>query len=229
MGWLNRLFSGPETPAAPAAKPPVSVLERLVWRDAGGTEDWQRKLDAYGRKVARELSASSTPTWNTGADYHVRNAGQFWLIDLDVHEAARWYAAATVRRRSLVPGYEAGMTGFVDGSALLLSTDGDVITASCHGDPELTKRWLKFTEAVTHHSGLRTASWSWGNSGRWRDKPGKDTWDTIHGHREPQDTLNAEFAGRWAGRDQNKPPGLGTSMALKKFLEKRETALPRYF
>jgi hypothetical protein len=226
VGWLNRLFSGPGTPAS---KPAVSVLERLTWRDAGGTEDWQRRLDAFGRKVARELTASGTPTWNTGAGYHVRHAGQFWLIDLDVYEAGRWYAAATSRRQALVPGFEAGMTGYVDGSALLLSTDGDVITAAFHGDPVLAKRWLTFENAITHADGLRTAAWSWGNSGRWRDKPGKDTWDTVHGHREAQDTMNAEFAGRWAGRDQHKPPGLGTSMALKKFLEKRETALPRYF
>ncbi|WP_410659594.1 hypothetical protein [Amycolatopsis sp. lyj-112] len=210
----------------------MSVLEPLVWRDDGSSrqEDWQRRLDAFGRRAARELSASGTPTWNTGAGWSVRHTGQFWLVDLDVYEAAQWYELATVRRRALVPGFTPGMTGYIDGKALLLSIDGDIITASCHGNRVLSNRLLSFENATTHERGLRTAAWSWGNSGRWRDRPGKDSWDSLHGHREPQDTLNAEFAGKWRpDRDQSKPPGLGTSMAIKKFLEKRETALPRFF
>jgi hypothetical protein len=206
-------------------------FEPLVWQDASSArqEDWQGRLDAFGRRTARELIASDTPTWNTGTDWSVRHAGQFWLIDLDVEEAAQWYQTSTVRRKALVPGFTPGMTGYVDGTALLLSTDGDIITAACHGNRVLSKRWLNFENAVTHDSRLRSATWSRGNSGRWRDKPGKDTWVSFHGHREPENTMNAEFAGRWANRDQSKPPGLGTSVAIKKFLEKRETSLPRFF
>lgn len=225
MGFFSRLFGTTAAVEAPGLETessyskPGSDPERanampsmpLPPYEVVATEPWAQKLVNYASRVSAELKQSHLQTWP---------GENFWVIAADVHEAT-WHVP--VRNKfSLQQGWM--REGSCYGKALLLLTDGRLLQAEFFGHFNFNEPCLSFTYEHSNADFWRTTTWGANNFASWRDKPGGGFGRTSGAQRQ-------EFwDGRWNHRGiDEKPPGLGTSLALKRFLETHKTQLPKYY
>jgi hypothetical protein len=225
MGFLDRFFGKMEPAAATVvmgseSAPSSNSLQPDVVTSCGifvpsndvvATEAWARKLVSYARRVSTELQASRVETWPDN---------NFWVVAADVYEAT-WHVPVT-NRFTLQQGWM--REGSCSGKALLLLTDGTPLQAEFVGHFNFNEPCLNFTYENSNVDAWRTCAWGSNNFASWRDQPGR-------GYGRVTQAKRQEFwDGRWNYKGQDeKPPGLGTSLALKRFLETHKTQLPKYY
>lgn len=222
MGFLDWLRGTPQItateshPAAEQAQAPLHEVGESLRRfdpssPVRATEPWAQKLVTYGKRVNKELERAGVDGW-PGHDFR--------LIAADVHEAT-WHVPVT-NKFSQQQGWM--REGLCSGSALLLLTSsGRLVKASFHGHFNFDEHHLSFEYENSDIDDWRTYSWGANNYASWRDK-GRSF------PRFPQAKYQEFWDGRWNYRGiEEKPPGLGTSLALKRFSETRKTQLPKHY
>lgn len=190
------------------------------------SEQWERRLRAYSKKCARELTERGVERWRCpfprGGKETYRD--EFWLVAVDVERASHelWknvQVSMPKRERGMPPQRKNGeWVGHMRGNALLLSRGGTPCVATVEG-------WLPtngsffahnmdmiFTQIEYDSSYLKWRDWGYFNRGRWRpDRP-----PTTRMHGVEAIVMKKVFEGR--GRD-NHDDGRGTSSALSQFIK----------
>ncbi|WP_458117278.1 hypothetical protein [Arthrobacter sp. D2-10] len=226
MGFFDKLFGKSELAAGmPTSEPtgpsPQGADTPLPDDYAGldgfdpssavvATEPWARKLVNYGNRVSKELKVSGVEPWPDSS---------FWVVAADVQEAT-WHVPVT-NKFSLRKGWM--REGLCSGKALLLLTNGRLVQSEFFGHFNFDEQHLSFKYEHSTVDLWRTSAWGANNFASWRDKPGSFG-------RVPQASYQEYWDGRWNYRGiDDKPPGLGTSLALKRFLETHKTQLPKFY
>lgn len=237
MGIWSWLF-GEEAPPQPA------VPKYDVWRDpapTAPTELWERKLQAYGKKAASQLTSAGVEEWRSkprGAEGCFN--GGFWLISVDVDKADKRLTDLYVAHdhRTGKPYLRTNTNdrhweGSLRGDALLLSSSGMLCTSRFEawvnrdtGGMGNNNEDILFRQITYDKSLLQRSPWGWGNTGRWRYKP----------HMPPsadylQPIMEANFKGRLPGfSDPRRAPGQGSSASISAFVKSGgKPQWPRYF
>lgn len=178
------------------------------------TEDWERRLRAFGRRCARELEQAGVPKWTCREP---RDNGTyreaFWVVSVDV-EAANRYFALWAPQGATANVFRGSMRGY----GLILSGAGGVFCSKVeiwfppsgnHEEANLHSYFQAPTQTL-----LASSPWAARNIGRWRRKPD----EKIYG--APSKTSCSEFKCDYPPNAfSNDNPGKGTSLALKRFVE----------
>lgn len=221
LDWIR----GKQKPASPAAEAKASLRPKLEPAkpmpqpskansapsvETVATSDWAGRIVNYARKVSRELDQAHVPTWPDQ---------NFWVIAADVEEAT-WHVPVTnkfARERGWM------REGQCAGSALVLFTDGTLAHASFYGHFDFNQPALSFEVKDGNIESWNKHTWGSSNMASWRQ--GSGNFGRVSGASR-QESWIGQWNHKWA---EDKPPGLGTSLALKKFLENRKTQFPRYY
>lgn len=223
MGIFARLLGSPAKPAVTTGiqpRPQKTVKDnRETPQSLPGLESlnvvgplapWAKNLVAYANRVANELREARIPYW---PKY------DFWVIAADVEEAT-WHVP--VRGKfALQAGWM--REGLCSGRSLLLLSNGRLVAASFHGHFNFDEPCLSFKYESSLVDNWASYAWGANNIASWRNK-GRSF------PRLPEAKYQEFWDGRWNhAQYESKPPGLGTSLALKRFLETGRTQLPKYY
>lgn len=230
MGFFSQLFGGSKSTDS-NSRTAISRQGYARWVEPEVTwpeEEWARRLRAYGRRCARELTERGVPLWSSrrARDDAYRDA--FWVVSVDVDAAERYYLEHDLTRSKGSVVKEGEFGGHIRGDALILSADGGVYSSRCEmwfppkGHQSEGNLDSVFYAPTLEH--LQNSPWAGLNTGHWRRV--KD----LIVYRVPVHTMRSEFKSRyppgvWDGKD----PGKGTSIALSKFLRSGETQWPKWF
>jgi hypothetical protein len=222
MAFWNSLFGGTAAEGSRAGTYAQWIEPTLP----APTEDWDRRLRAYGKRCARELEQVEAPKWTCR---EARGSGTyreaFWVVSVDVEAANRylslWSPQGTVELNIFM--------GSMRGYALILSGAGGVFCSKFEmwfppsGDHE-EGNLHSFFHAPSQEL-LSFSPWAGRNTGRWRPKPDDKIYGTV------AKTFCSEFKCAYPpSAFSNENPGKGSSIALKKFLEGGgKTQWPRHF
>lgn len=215
MGLLSWVTNKPQTkPTAYAGKEPskVKVAEQRLAppEEVVATTPWARNIVSYARKVSQDLQHAQVPTWLDKG---------FWVISADVAEAT-WHVPVTNRWTRERGYFREGQTF---GTALILFTNGSPANAEFYGHFNFDEEGRSYTLLNANVDSWGRNTWGSNNFASWRDGPGAFGRVANAGHQEG-------FVGKWNHRwADERPLGLGTSLALKRFLESHRTQLPRYY
>lgn len=196
---LFRRRSDAGRPAASGFRPPARPQPN---------EEWQHRLDAYARKVSRELSTAGVPTFSQQPTWHVDYP--FWVISVGITEGYRtWWTA----RNDSSPRF------YLRGHGLLLTTDGQLIATLQDSVAVFGKtNPMEFADTDDWSSdwtNFARVGWARDNRGRWRDvgRTGR--------------LVAEEWQMRYDPRAQDRAAdGRGTSAALTHFLREHRTLWP---
>lgn len=219
MAWFDRLLGRSASQAESWAQWIEPVLP-------APSEDWDRRLRAYGMRCARELEQAGAPKWTSRkgrGDNAYRNA--FWVVSVDI-EAANRYMSLWSPQGTLKPNT---FNGSMRGYALILTGAGGVFCS---------KFEMWFPPSGNHEEGdldsvfyapsqelLSSSPWAGRNTGRWHRQPDVKVYGAV------AQTFCSEFKCAYPPYAFSKEnPGKGSSIALKKFVEGGgKTQWPRHF
>jgi len=175
-------------------KADVSISETnfATWRDpvvAPPTEEWERRLNNYSEKCARQLKESGVPLfqsqWPKGGKGNYRDA--FWLIACNVEVAERvWVAHPLFGTKNSDAGYPPPLQkgeffGWFHGESLLLTSSGVLCVADASGclirnGGGVDNRMMDigFNDIRRPLISFKSEDWGWSNRGMWRRNPKSD-------------------------------------------------------
>lgn len=221
MGFWSNFFGSSASGSSTAGRYAQWVEPALP----APTEDWDRRLRAYGKRCARELEQRGAPKWTSRES---RDSGTyreaFWVVSVDVEAADRYFSLWSPQ------GAESNIfKGSMRGYALILSGAGGVFCSKFEmwfppsGDHEEGNLHSYF-QAPSQEL-LSSSPWATRNTGRWRRRPD----EKIHG--AVAKSFCSEFKCNYPPYSfSNENPGKGSSIALKKFVEGGgKTQWPRHF
>jgi hypothetical protein len=215
MGLLDWFKGGDRKPVSLSATtepPKVEATKNKLFPPevVVATNPWAQNIVRYARKVSYGLQQAQVPTWLDEG---------YWVISADVLEAT-WHVPVknqwTLRR-----GYM--REGLCSGTALVLFMNGSVARTEFFGHFYFEEEGRSYTFLDANVDSWGHNTWGANNFGSWRLGTGGFG-------REAQATRQEGFNGMWNHKwADERPLGLGTSLALKRCSETHKTQLPRYY